>query len=303
MAPDAVELTMLFADIAGSTRLISELGDVPAQRVIGRCLEVMVEAVRSSGGTELERLGDGIVCSFASPDGAAEAAIAMLARTASISSRDAFDRPLRLRIGFAHGPVVATAQTPFGATVHLTARIAAAAKPGQILTNRETLARLAPRWRTASRPYERRVLKGFPGEQELHEILSDAEITMRPARRPRRADGGTRAVELSHGGRTLRVDATHPRAEIGRDPACDLVIEGADVSRVHATIEWDRGRVRVEDVSTNGTTVERDRGAPIELHHESTTLTGSGKIRLGSERPGSPAALLVYACKSDPTRA
>jgi adenylate cyclase len=300
VSPDTVQLTMLFADIAGSTRLISELGDVAAQRVIGRCLEVMTEAVRTSGGTELERLGDGIVCSFASPDGAAAAAVAMLARAAAISSRGPLERPVRLRVGFAHGPVVETAQTPFGATVHLAARIAAAAKPGQILTNRETLAHLAPRWRSASRPYERRVLKGFPGEQELLEILSDAEVTMRPTReQPLRAESRTRAVELYHGAQMLRVDASHPRAEIGRDPACDLVVEGADVSRVHATVEWNRGRARLEDVSTNGTTVERDRGATVELHHESTTLTGSGRIRLGSDRSDSPAALLVYACKSE----
>ena len=113
--------------------------------------------------------------------------------------------------------------------------------------------------------------------------------------RPLRPAGGVLFAEFEYGGTTIVVDSDQPLLEIGRDPACDLTVSGASVSHVHARVHWDRGRVKLEDVSTNGTIVERDEGSRIQAHHERIPLRGSGSLLLGV--PGEGEAIIRYQCE------
>jgi class 3 adenylate cyclase len=288
---------MLFADISGSTRLITEQGDDQAHAIMDRYLAIMAEAVRAAGGAEVERKGDEIVCSFVDPNAAAEAASSMSLLVAGASARDRLDRPMRLRIAFAHGPVREGAGLPFGATVHLTARLAALAKAGQILTTKETLIRLDQRWQSSSRYHDRRILKGLPGEHEIHELLVVSEVTSFRREGSRASEGSGQTIELEYRGQTYRVERMRPRLEIGRDPACDMCVEGSAVSRLHVVIEWDRGRVRLEDVSTNGTVIQCGGEAAISLLHATAPLHDEGVLRLGGEAPDDQCALVAYRCR------
>lgn len=57
------------------------------------------------------------------------------------------------------------------------------------------------------------------------------------------------------------IPITHNRATIGRSPDCDVVLEHAEVSRVHALIWRESGRSWIQDEeSANGTLVD---GTPI----------------------------------------
>lgn len=291
---------MLFADIVGSTRLITELGDERARVVLSECLKKMVAVVHSWGGVDVEARGDEIVSVFPEPAAAVEAAFGMVALLAAGAIEGALDRVVRLRIGFVHGSVIETAGTPFGATVHLAARVASLAKSGQVLTTKETLSLLDVRWQRASRFYDRRVLKGIPGEQEIHEILLESGVTAARRGRSSREDRSTQAVELRYRDSMVRVDVSRPRVELGRDSACDLRVEGMSVSRLHATVEWDGGRVRVDDLSTNGTRVEPVGATPILVHHRGAPLTGQGVLRLGGDVPDEQCALVAYRCLGDP---
>ena len=53
----------------------------------------------------------------------------------------------------------------------------------------------------------------------------------------------------------IKVAATG-ELSVGRDPSCDLVLASPEVSRRHAVLGWERGRLRVTDISANGTGVE-----------------------------------------------
>ena len=67
------------------------------------------------------------------------------------------------------------------------------------------------------------------------------------------------------------------------------------MSRLHAVVEWNRGRVKLSDVSTNGTTVECAGHGLTGVHHESATLEGEGRLWLGG-RPSHDARAVAFRC-------
>ena len=293
MAASTVERTAFFADIASSTRMVVEEGDDTGRVVLLRYVGMLADAARDAGGEIANLLGDGVFCIFGHAEEAAAAAAAMHESVEASSSREHLARPLRVRIGFVHGPVVRSDEGWFGNTVHKASRVGALAKAGQTLVTRGTLDALSPRWRNAARFYDRSVLRGGTGEEELHELLWDASFTsVLDTATLTAATGQVAAVELGWGERIVRVDAARPRVELGRDPACDVHVASSGVSRLHAVVEWNRGRVQISDVSTNGTTLERAGHGSTRLHHESATLEGEGRLWLGGGP--SPGARPVF---------
>ncbi|MFN8603444.1 MAG: adenylate/guanylate cyclase domain-containing protein [Candidatus Binatia bacterium] len=296
MPASTVERTAFFADIASSTRMVVEEGDDTARVVLVRYVGLLADAATAAGGEVANRLGDGVFCIFPHADAAAEAAASMHEGVETSSAREHLARPLRVRVGFVHGPLVRSDEGWFGNTVHKASRVGALAKAGQTLVTRGTLDVLAPRWQRAARFHDRSVLRGGTGEEELHELLWDASFTsVLDASTIATAAAQVAAIELAYGEQTVRVDAARPRVELGRDPACDVRVSSSGVSRLHAVVEWNRGRVKLSDVSTNGTTVERAGHGVTRVHHESATLEGEGRLWLG-DRPSHDGRAVTFRC-------
>jgi len=293
--------TILFADIVDSTGLYDEKGDETARRLLVQCLDLMTKVVEGSKGVVEDRIGDEVLCTFDDPDDAAHAASQLQQRVQDGHANGELECAMRVRIGMEHGPIMRTEEGLFGTTIHTAARLVALAKAGQILTTKTTLEQLGPIRRRMERYFDTVVLKGIASEQDIHELLWDTSLTVVPTGRPQRPvrDAGTAAVELTFQGKTVRVDAAQPRVTLGRDSACTLRLEGSAVSRLHARVNWNRGKVRVEDVSTNGTCVEPEGGSPRTYHHDGGQLSGHGLIRCGCLGPEADAALVGYRCVSE----
>ena len=93
-------------------------------------------------------------------------------------------------------------------------------------------------------------------------------------------------------GRKFTVGSAH-RFVIGRDDACDLVLDDGEVSRRHAyLIQTAGGGIEVGDLgSSNGTRLNGRRlEQPTELKPGDTLEIGSTRIQLGSSAPPPPAA-------------
>lgn len=297
MADAGDHKTIMFSDVVDSTGLYEELGDAEARRVMLVCMELMEEVARDVGGEPLKRMGDEILCRFDSPDDAAFAARRIHERIIIGAAGGAFPMSMRIRIGFAHGPVIQSENDVFGSTVHTAARIASLAKAHQTLTTLETLAAMHPDPMRQDRYVDRVVLKGQLREQEIHELIWDANATVVPTSKARRrASQGMEAVELSYQDKVVRVDAQHPRITLGRDPACALQVHGNAVSRHHARVSWNRGQVRIEDVSSNATGLDPEGGPPRTVHHDSALLSGRGVLVLGRRGPEGEAANVTYRC-------
>jgi predicted ATPase/class 3 adenylate cyclase len=123
------ELTLLFTDIDGSTRLLHELGDAYAAVLADHRRHVR-DAVRRHAGVEVDTQGDAFFFVFPrAPDAVAAAADAQRSLTSG---------PVRVRMGLHTGQPILTDEGYVGLDVHLGARIAAAGHGGQVVVSRTT---------------------------------------------------------------------------------------------------------------------------------------------------------------------
>lgn len=304
-APDGrtegqVERTVLFADIAGSTRLYGQFGDAATKQLLSDCLDLMESIVKERKGHVARRIGDEILCTFAQPNDAALAAMRMQAQVSEGNLKGLFPTAMRIRVGFEHGLIIEADGALYGNVVHTAARIAALAKARQILLSAATAEHLNPALRNFIRFYRRTMLKGQSGEQEIHELvwnLEDSTISSKqsPGAAPKRSRS-LQYVELMFRGSVVRADVDRPQVDVGRDPSCDLCVSGASVSQQHARIIWDRGAAQVVDVSTNGTLVEPAGGAVQALHHGRAPLRGEGVLVFGDAEDRSSCAIVRFRC-------
>ncbi len=123
------EVTLLFTDIDGSTRLLHELGDAYAG-VLAEHRRVLRAAFRRHGGVEVDTQGDAFFVAFAGGDAAAAAA--------TDAQRGLREGRVAVRMGIHTGRPQVTAEGYVGMDVHRGARIAAAGHGGQVLVSRPT---------------------------------------------------------------------------------------------------------------------------------------------------------------------
>jgi class 3 adenylate cyclase len=129
-------VTLVFTDIEDSTRRTAEAGDGEWTDVIQAHFSDIARVAQRHGGMVVKTLGDGAVMAFDSSRGGLEAAIEVQRAAERRSSRmGGTDAPLRVRVGVNTGDAVRAGGDFFGQMVNKTARIAAAAAPGQILAS------------------------------------------------------------------------------------------------------------------------------------------------------------------------
>jgi len=150
------QVTVLFADIRGSTKLLEGIDPEDAQKLIDPVLRVMMDAVHRYEGTVNQVLGDGIMALFGAPlaheDHAVRACYAALAMQEEMrryrENRGQSDElGLQISIGLNSGEVVVRSisndlnvdYSALGHTTHLAARMQELAGPGAILLTAATL--------------------------------------------------------------------------------------------------------------------------------------------------------------------
>jgi adenylate cyclase len=290
MEPPTQNLTILFADVTGSTRLYETLGDREALETIGRCLEIIRLACEGRGGRVLKTVGDGSMAAFPFPANAAYASIAMHTQIAMQRTREG--EPLSIHVGFHHGPVLGGETDVFGDTVNVAARLSELAKAGQTLVSAQTVEVLSPALRSRTRAQNLQTVTGKQADMVLWQESSDELTTMSLPRATRPAH-----LHLSHGGRSLVLDEKSPVFVIGRDAASDLVVADRMASRLHAHIERRHGKFVLVDVSSNGTYCTVDGEPEEQLHREELVLRGRGRISFGQPAAVDPAGCLEYDCR------
>ena len=128
-------VTLLFADIAGSTRMLGDLGDAYGG-VLREYRQLMSQAAEAEDGSLLDTAGDGLFYAFPSAKGALTAALA--------AQRRLRDHPwpgglhVEARMGIHTGEPLKTGESFVGMDVHRAARICAAGHGGQILLSMTT---------------------------------------------------------------------------------------------------------------------------------------------------------------------
>jgi class 3 adenylate cyclase/tetratricopeptide (TPR) repeat protein len=211
------QVTVLFADLKGSTELIRDLDPEAAQRLLDPALQRMMDAVHRFEGTVNQVLGDGIMALFGAPlaheDHALRACYAALAMHAAIrtyaeEARRAYGVSVQMRVGLNSGTVVVRAigndlhmeYSAVGQTTHLAARMEQLATPGSILLTADTLRLVEGLVQVnALGPIP---VKGLPEPVAVFELVGATALRQRF--QARAAQGLTRFV-----GRQRELDALH----------------------------------------------------------------------------------------------
>ena len=188
------QVTVLFADLKGSTELIAGLDPEEARKLLDPALHVMIEAVHRFEGTVNQVLGDGIMALFGAPvaheDHALRACYAGLAMQAAMRRyaeevRRSHGLEVQMRVGLNSGAVVVRAigndlhmdYSAVGQTTHLAARMEQLATPGSIRLTAATL-RLVEGLVQVNALGQFPV-KGLPDPVEVFELIGASAIRRR----------------------------------------------------------------------------------------------------------------------------
>jgi pimeloyl-ACP methyl ester carboxylesterase len=161
--PDRILATVMFVDIVNSTGLAAHFGDRRWRDVLAGFYELVRQQLASYRGGEIDTAGDGFLAAFDGPARAVRAASAITTAVRRLG--------IEVRAGVHTGECERMGSKFSGIAVHIGARIASMAAPGEVLVSSTVKDLVAGSGITF---VDRGVqsLKGVPGEWRLYELAS-----------------------------------------------------------------------------------------------------------------------------------
>lgn len=286
-----VDLTVLFADLRGSTSLFETLGNAEATSVVTHCIAALARAVDAAGGAVVKTLGDGIMATFEEPGDAWHAAQQMHDLLDALVTRgrergaSSGLRGLRLQVAIARGEVVRMGGDCYGDAVNVAARLLDHAGDNETLATAEALAGLSLEQRSRFRRLDHLVLRGRVEPVEVHvaggrRAATDlAPTAFGDIASPVHEPDGLRLTWQEH---VLVFASEQLPVVLGRSPQAHFLVDDSRVSRQHCRVDWHGGAFQLTDLSFNGTYVRFADGEIVSLRRGSCTLHGTGAIGLGA---------------------
>jgi DNA-binding response OmpR family regulator len=189
LAKRECEVSVLFLDISGYTRLSEQLPPDLLNGLVERYFSTFLDRIHAAGGDVNETAGDGFMAIFqdsAHAITAAHTALALLAATTTLNAENTA-YPLTVHMGVNSGTALVGSTrfeglrgtrwtfTASGPVTNLAARLAGVARPGEILVGAETARRLGDRYtlqrlgqeqlKNLDAPVEVYSLEGPPGSR------------------------------------------------------------------------------------------------------------------------------------------
>ena len=186
------EVTVLFLDISGYSRLSEELSPDALNELVERYFSAFLDRIQEMGGDINETAGDGFMAIFQDADHAArsvDAALTLLRVTTELNS-EADQRPLQIHMGLNTGTALVGSTrfegargtrwtfTASGPVTNLAARLAGAAEAGQVLVGAETARFLAARYQLEE--MGRKQLKNIADPVEVYRVIGSASDGVAP---------------------------------------------------------------------------------------------------------------------------
>jgi class 3 adenylate cyclase len=163
-------VTVGFSDIEGSTEANQRLGDQAWLEILREHNQIVREQLKAHGGSEVKSLGDGFMVAFASARAAVRWAVGVQ-RAFQQYGDDHRVEPIDVRIGLHTGEAIREGDDFLGAGVVLAARIAGAARAGQILVSDAVRERVESTGEFEFGKPRKKRLQGISGAQLVHEVL------------------------------------------------------------------------------------------------------------------------------------
>lgn len=286
-----VKLTVVFADLTGSTGVFEALGNVKATQAITQLTQWIGSVCEANGGYVVKYLGDGVLIVFKDSIQAIETA----SELQQIHHDRIVDWPpllkMRLQVGMARGDVIEQDGDCYGDAVNLASRLSDLSGSEQILASDSVIRHLPEAYQLRARCLGPIVIRGRNEQCLVHriewqdEILS--ELFTMPASLTSSAQSEGSSVPSSIDLSWLDFSARFTVAELplflGRDADAQFVVQDPRVSRKHAVIEWRAGQFYLRDMSSYGTWLRfSDNKSIVVLRRQDCVLLQDGEMALGA---------------------
>src|SRR5215212_463224 len=163
---DRILATMLFTDIVGSTQRAAELGDRRWGELLAQFNRLVGCDLGRHRGRLVKSTGDGVLAIFDAPARGVRAALAIRESARTLG--------LEVRVGVHTGECEVLGSDLVGIAVHLTARVMARARAGEVLAS-STVRDLVMGSGLEFEDRGRHLLRGVPGEWSLYGVADDVE--------------------------------------------------------------------------------------------------------------------------------
>jgi class 3 adenylate cyclase len=191
LAKRAQDVSVLFVDISGYSRLSAQLPPETLNRLVERYFSTFLDRIHEAGGDINETAGDGFMAIFQDVDGRAQAITAVDTALDLLDATEALNeangtQPLAIHIGLNCG-IALVGSTRFegargtrwtftasGPVTNLAARLAATAGAGQLLVGPETIRRLGDGYRVERLGHAS--LKNLDEPVEIYRVLGPSVI-------------------------------------------------------------------------------------------------------------------------------
>jgi class 3 adenylate cyclase len=290
-------VTVLFADICGSTRLFEKYGDMRARQIETRVLNLLAVKTGAHGGAVIKTIGDEIMSRFADAEQAVRAACAM--HQALKDDQELAQLNIAVKIGLHHGPVLVENNDMFGDAVNIAARMVSLSKADQIITTRDTIGHLPAGISRMTRSLGQSRVRGKQEEMEICEVIwhdSTCLTLMASGHQEELRRLLFARLVLEYHDNKLELAPATQAFSIGRDEKSSLVVDRELVSRSHADIEFRQGKFILVDHSTNGTYLLLENGERFFVRREEFNLHDRGIICLGQAVADNNPDLIRYQC-------
>jgi class 3 adenylate cyclase len=162
-------VSVLFCDFVGSTERQVKMGDDASDELRRRYYAALRDAVARTDGEEVKNTGDGLMVVFR--HSALDAVACALAMHDAVAALD-MDDPVQIYVGISAGEAAQDDNDWFGTPVNEAARLCAAAKPGQTLTNEVVRSLVGSRGSFEFRTVGPIALKGLPAPVAGVEVVA-----------------------------------------------------------------------------------------------------------------------------------
>lgn len=264
---------VLVSDVTGSTMLFDRLDSSVALGRIDGVLVRMRDLIAEAGGHCVKSKGDDILSFFPDPDGAFEAAWAMI--------NEPWPDGLSIHAGGYFGEILNHADDIYGNAVNTASRLASLAKSGEILFGDAAHDALDPAHKARFLAIGALPLRGKEAATRVYSCAVatlGTQTTVIPG-----AQSGpsvTAMADLSLGDAHWQL-VPGARLSIGRAPDSDILIGLPSVSRSHGALAISGGELEFTDHSSAGSLVQGETGPPLMVHRRTTLLSGAGEIVIG----------------------
>jgi adenylate cyclase len=299
------ELTIVFADLTGSTGIFETLGNVKAAEVVTQTTQWIGQLSQVRGGQVIKYLGDGVLLAFVDNTAAVHSVTEMQRmHHERIANWPASMKSMKIKVGMARGEVVEQGGDCFGDAVNVAARLSDLSGADQILSTASVIDQLPfdadIRYRNLGPmnirgKSEPSVVYRIEWQRDVHSEFLTMQAGLDSMDSP---DAHlSNSLMLSWMDLTMTFEASDMPLFMGRGNDVKFVVNDPRVSRLHARIEQ-RGDVFVlADVSSYGTWIRFAGSASVlALRRQECVLLNRGEIALGASFEDFSVPMISFQC-------